>query len=312
MKLDHFTLISRKPLKVHNVGSIKPIFLHEIEDITIHVYNNFLSILMLDINTYYKWMEKEDDYFRYYSQEQKQKVLDVKKQYEELDTKEKLSISFYDLLMYDELLICSFIEAFNFFFEEEVDFVVNGNEITDAQFSFITYNKIDTPQNIKLRNGNEYSAIKTNRELIGIINGSNFKDVVDIILQRNSVQRENEEQTLDDFKNMKNKEKLAKILEKMRKGQERLDKAKKKKAEHKGYESDTELANIISCVAAKNHNGLNMINIWDMTIYNLYEQFKLIRENNIHDAETLSVFVWGDKSNKFDIDAWFKEKFKVK
>ena len=311
MKLDHFTLISRKPLKVSNIGSIKPIFLHEIEDITIHVYNNFLSILMLDIDTYYKWMEKEDDYFRYYSQEQKQKVLDVKKQYEELDTEEKLSISFYDLLMYDELLICSFIEAFDFFFEEEVDFVVNGNEITDAQFSFITYNKIDTPQKIKLNNGNEYSTIKTNRELVGVINRSNFKDVVDIILQRNSVQRE-EEITAEDLTKVKNKNKVMQLMEKMKKGQKQLDKTREKKREEKGVASDTELANIISCVAAKNHNGLNMINIWDMTIYNLYEQFKLIRENNIHDAETLSVFVWGDESNKFDIDAWFKEKFKVK
>ena len=311
MKLDHFTLISRKPLKVSNVGSIKPIFLHEIEDITIHVYNNFLSILMLDIDTYYKWMEKEDDYFRYYSQEQKQKVLDVKKQYEELDTEEKLSISFYDLLMYDELLICSFIEAFDFFFEEEVDFVVHGNEITDAQFSFITYNKTDTPQKVKLKNGNEYSTIKTNRELVGIINGSNFKDVVDIILQRNSVQRE-EEITAEDLTKVKNKNKVTQLMEKMRKGQKQLDKTREKKREEKGMASDTELANIISCVAAKNHNGLNMINIWDMTIYNLYEQFKLIRENNIHEAETLSVFVWGDKSNKFDIDGWFKEKFKVK
>ena len=311
MKLDHFTLISRKPLKVHNVGSIKPIFLHEIEDITIHVYNNFLSILMLDIDTYYKWMEKEDDYFRYYSQEQKQKVLDVKKQYEELDTEEKLSVSFYDLLMYDELLICSFIEAFDFFSEEEVDFVVNGNEITDAQFSFITYNKIDTPQKIKLKNGNEYSTIKTNRELVGIINRSNFKDVVDIILQRNSVQRE-EEITAEDLTKVKNKNKVMQLMEKMKKGQKQLDKTREKKREEKGVASDTELANIISCVAAKNHNGLNMINIWDMTIYNLYEQFKLIRENNMHDAETLSVYVWGDESNKFDIDAWFKEKFKVK
>ena len=311
MKLDHFTLISRKPLKVSNVGSIKPIFLHEIEDITIHVYNNFLSILMLDIDTYYKWMEKEDDYFRYYSQEQKQKVLDVKKQYEELNTEEKLSVSFYDLLMYDELLICSFIEAFDFFFEEEVDFVVNGNEITDAQFSFITYNKIDTPQKIKLNNGNEYSTIKTNRELVGVINRSNFKDVVDIILQRNSVQRE-EEITAEDLTKVKNKNKVMQLMEKMKKGQKQLDKTREKKREEKGVASDTELANIISCVAAKNHNGINMINIWDMTIYNLYEQFKLIRENNIHDAETLSVFVWGDKSNKFDIDGWFKEKFKVK
>ena len=311
MKLDHFTLISRKPLKVSNVGSIKPIFLHEIEDITIHVYNNFLSILMLDIETYYRWMEKEDDYFRYYSQEQKQKVLDVKKQYEELDTEEKLSVSFYDLLMYDELLICSFIEAFDFFFEEEVDFVVNGNEITDAQFSFITYNKIDSPQKIKLKNGNEYSTIKTNRELVGVINRSNFKDVVDIILQRNSVQRE-EEITAEDLTKVKNKNKVMQLMEKMKKGQKQLDKTREKKREEKGVASDTELANIISCVAAKNHNGLNMINIWDMTIYNLYEQFKLIRENNIHDAETLSVFVWGDESNKFDIDAWFKEKFKAK
>ena len=311
MKLDHFTLISRKPLKVSNVGSIKPIFLHEIEDITIHVYNNFLSILMLDIDTYYKWMEKEDDYFRYYSQEQKQKVLDVKKQYEELNTEEKLSISFYDLLMYDELLICSFIEAFDFFFEEEVDFVVNGNEITDAQFSFITYNKIDTPQKIKLNNGNEYSTIKTNRELVGVINRSNFKDVVDIILQRNSVQME-EEITAEDLTKVKNKNKVMQLMEKMKKGQKQLDKTREKKREEKGVASDTELANIISCVAAKNHNGINMINIWDMTIYNLYEQFKLIRENNMHDAETLSVYVWGDESNKFDIDAWFKEKFKVK
>ena len=311
MKLDHFTLISRKPLKVTNIGSIKPIFLHEIEDITIHVYNNFLSILMLDIQTYYKWMEKEDDYFRYYSQEQKQKVLDVKKQYEELNTEEKLSVSFYDLLMYDELLICSFIEAFDFFFEEEVDFVVNGNEITDAQFSFITYNKIDTPQKIKLNNGNEYSAIKTNRELVGVINRSNFKDVVDIILQRNSVQME-EEITAEDLTKVKNKNKVMQLMEKMKKGQKQLDKTREKKREEKGMANDTELANIISCVAAKNHNGINMINIWDMTIYNLYEQFKLIRENNMHDAETLSVFVWGDESNKFDIDAWFKEKFKVK
>lgn len=311
MKLDHFTLISRKPLKITNVGSIKPIFLHEIEDITIHVYNNFLSVLMLDINTYYKWMEKEDDYFRYYSQEQKQKVLDVKKQYEELEEKDKLSISFYDLLMYDELLICSFIEAFDFFFEEEVDFVVNGNEITDAQFSFITYNKTDKPKKVKLNNGNEYSVITTNRELVGIINGSNFKDVVDIILQRNSVQME-EEITAEDLTKVKNKNKVMQLMEKMKKGQKQLDKTREKKREEKGMASDTELANIISCVAAKNHNGLNMINIWDMTIYNLYEQFKLIRENNIHDAETLSVFVWGDKSNKFDIDAWFKEKFKAK
>ena len=311
MKLDHFTLISRKPLKVTNVGSIKPIFLHEIEDITIHVYNNFLSILMLDIDTYYKWMEKEDDYFRYYSQEQKQKVLDVKKQYEELNTEEKLSVSFYDLLMYDELLICSFIEAFDFFFEEEVDFVVNGNEITDAQFSFITYNKIDTPQKIKLNNGNEYSTIKTNRELVGVINRSNFKDVVDIILQRNSVQME-EEITAEDLTKVKNKNKVMQLMEKMKKGQKQLDKTREKEREKNGVASDTELANIISCVAAKNHNGLNMINIWDMTIYNLYEQFKVIRENNRHDAETLSVYVWGDESNKFDIDAWFKEKFKVK
>ena len=311
MKLDHFTLISRKPLKVTNVGSIKPIFLHEIEDITIHVYNNFLSILMLDIHTYYNWIEKEDDYFRYYSQEQKQKVFDVKKQYEELNTEEKLSVSFYDLLMYDELLICSFIEAFDFFFEEEVDFVVNGNEITNAQFSFITFKESDKPQNIKLRSGEEFIAIKTNRELVGVINRSNFKDVVDIILQRNSVQME-EEITAEDLTKVKNKNKVMQLMEKMKKGQKQLDKTREKKREEKGVASDTELANIISCVAAKNHNGMNMINIWDMTVYNLYEQFKLIRENNIHEAETLSVFVWGDKSNKFDIDGWFKEKFKVK
>ena len=83
---------------------------------------------------------------------------------------------------------------------------------------------------IKLKNGNEYSTIKTNRELVGIINRGNFKDVVDIILQRNSVQME-EEITAEDLTKVKNKNKVMQLMEKMKKGQKQLDKTREKKRE---------------------------------------------------------------------------------
>ena len=312
MKLDHFTLISRKPLKIYSVGSIKPIFLHEIEDITIHTYNNYISLLLLDVESYYKWMDdKENDYFMFYSAEQKERVLDIRKQYEALDEQEKLKITLYDLLVHDEILIGSFIEAFNFFLEEEVDFSAEGNELTDAKLSFVTYVVKEVEKIKKTKNGSQYTTIEKEKELVGIINYNNFSSVIDVILQRNSVERSKEVKA-EDLDKVRNKSKVLQLMEKMKRGQQQLEKAKEKERKKKGLSDDCELANIISCVAAKNHNGINMVNIWDMTIYNLYEQFKLIRENNIHDAETLSVFVWGDKSKKFDIDSWFKEKFKAK
>ena len=71
------------------------------------------------------------------------------------------------------------------------------------------------------------------------------------------------------------------------------------------YDKKVELPNVISALASY-HNSLNMINIWDMTVYQVYDQFKRLQNNTIYNIQSMSTSVWGDKENKFNITKWFE------
>ena len=66
-----------------------------------------------------------------------------------------------------------------------------------------------------------------------------------------------------------------------------------------------ELGNIISAVANKSPS-LNILNIWDLTIYQIWDCFSRISNNSIYDIQSMSVAAWGDNDNRFDASAWFK------
>lgn len=117
-----------------------------------------------------------------------------------------------------------------------------------------------------------------------------FDEIVDMILQRNGINKP-QKVAKPKFKNKTAEKLYYRTLE-----------AENKKKKY----SDLELPNIISSVAAR-HNSLNIINIWDITIYQLYDQFQRLQNNCIYDINAMSVSAWGDKDNKFDQTMWYKK-----
>ncbi len=63
------------------------------------------------------------------------------------------------------------------------------------------------------------------------------------------------------------------------------------------------LPNIISSVAVRSLS-LNWINIWDITIYQLFNEFERLQIIDQYDIASTQVSVWGDKEKKFKFGAW--------
>ena len=54
MKFSEFDLLSPEPLPVSGIGSVKAVTLRHIAAIGFHSYQLFLSLLLLDTDTYFK------------------------------------------------------------------------------------------------------------------------------------------------------------------------------------------------------------------------------------------------------------------
>ena len=270
MKLDYFTLISPDALHIHGVGDIKSPTLSEISKLEskINTYNYYVTILLLNIGSYYEEFEKEEGMFFYYPNDLKNKMLKLRDEYASMDNKQKEKITFYNFLMNDDILKFKVAEALNFFIVDKVEF-------SDKYNMFVTYNgDLDDDGNLKIT-GAIYAAI--------------YDDVIDIIMQRINIENKRQEK-----KNLKIKNKIAeKLLEKMKKGE-----SQKKKNDEK-----TSMANIISSLSS-HHQSLNIVNIWNLTVYQLYDQFSKTRINDTYKISSRSISIWGDKDKKFDDMLW--------
>ena len=58
--------------------------------------------------------------------------------------------------------------------------------------------------------------------------------------------------------------------------------------------------------------NLNWINIWDITVYQLYDTFERLTINDQYESSKLSVSVWGDKEKKFRFGVWHNNIFHEK
>ena len=270
MKLDYFTLISPDPLHIHGVGDIKSPTLSEISKLEskINTYNYYVTILLLNIGSYYEEFEKEEGMFFYYPNDLKNKMLKLRDEYASMNNKQKEKITFYNFLMNDDILKFKVAEALNFFIVDKVEF-------SDKYNMFVTYNgDLDDDGNLKIT---------------GAIHAAIYDDVIDIIMQRINIENKRQEK-----KNLKIKNKIAeKLLEKMKKGE-----SQKKKNDEK-----TSIANIISSLSS-HHQSLNIVNIWNLTVYQLYDQFSKTRINDTYKISSRSISIWGDKDKKFDDMLW--------
>lgn len=135
--------------------------------------------------------------------------------------------------------------------------------------------------------------IKEGNEITGRITKEVYPTICDVICQRNNMKSVLKK----DPSEVKSK-KASEILKKLQKG--RANKANKTKSDE-----NMELGNIISAVAGKSHS-LNLLNIWDLTVFQLWDCFARLSNNSIYDIQSMSVAAWGNKDHSFDATAWFQ------
>lgn len=188
---------------------------------------------------------------------------------------EQLSMTMYDVLLDNESVAQIYTDIFNFFFENKVLFTNN---------CFILLKDSDTLEEAKN---------------VGVINESNFRDALNVICEICNIAPAKDEKP-PKFKN-----------EKAKRLYYRMEKAKQEEARVKRTDLKYKLENIISSVASKSPN-LSMANIWDITLYQLYDQFTRLQIVDVYERQATSVSVWGDEKKKFDPTQWFKSIFGIK
>lgn len=190
---------------------------------------------------------------------------------------DKDTLTMYTLLKGDTQLQKIYAQLFNFFFEEQVVF-------REGFF-------------ILLDNVVEQSVEITSENIHGVISEDTFPQIIDIIQQICCIHSKADEKA--DDQNFKN-DIARKLFEKMQKALKKQEEERKVKAD-----KNLSLPNIISSVSSL-HPSLNLLNIWDLTIFQLYDIFRRMQGNLIFDMNSTSVSVWGDEKNKFDQTLWHK------
>lgn len=124
-------------------------------------------------------------------------------------------------------------------------------------------------------------------KIVGSINSKNFKTIKDAILSYNHIKGEIEKKPK--FRNKKAEE----IYKKIQRSKDSL----------KSNTSSLSLGDIVSSVCIYS-NDYNLINIWDLTIYQLLDQFSRLNIKNQHDIVAQKWAAWGNEP--FDFSLWSK------
>lgn len=126
---------------------------------------------------------------------------------------------------------------------------------------------------------------------IGAVTSENYDRIRDAILQVNCLASADTAPVT--FRSQKARE----IYEKIQLHKKAMNKPR-------GGDGSMTLPNIIGAVAAR-HPSYNLLNIWDLTVYQLYDQFA--RMNRIHqiDVSALRWAAWG--KDPFDFALWYKD-----
>lgn len=189
---------------------------------------------------------------------------------------QKKEITIYDILYENYELANEYIKMLQFFFIEQVDY-------SDGSF-------------ILLNDGVKRNMYHSIDEVRSVISFDDYRRIIYIIEQICCIDNK-EDITTAKFKNSRAK----KIFEKIQKG--------KKSAKNADF--NYSIPNLISSVCAM-HNSINLTNVWELTVFQLLDQFNRLSTNVVHNIESTRVSVWGDEKKKFDPSLWYKNEFDKK
>lgn len=205
-----------------------------------------------------------------------------KKYWNELSFDKQNALTLFDIIKIDNRLQNTYLKILNFFFEETVIYI-DG-------FFFLLRKDIDNNINIE----------EIQKEDVrGLIREDNFLQILDLIQQTCCIRDKQIDEENLKFKTAKAK----KMYEKMLKARKEADEAKSKI-----HNVNLSLANIISAVSNK-HPTVSPINVWELTVFQLYDSFKRLQINEMHNINCMRVSTWGDEKKTFDASLWYKNNF---
>jgi len=202
-----------------------------------------------------------------------------------LSEEQQAEENIFDIIINSPPLAHDFLEMFNFFFVETVI----------LQDGFFVLLKPDTEVN------DDLDLEQIQDKIVGVMTSESFDVVIDLMQQICCIHdKEEDEEEEPVFKNEIAKKLFLKMQE-----------AEKQRAKEKKADLNFTIPNIISAVASK-HPSINLVNIWDLTMFQLMETFSRIQMNAVYDINALRVSVWGDEKKTFDPALWYKNSFDKK
>lgn len=200
--------------------------------------------------------------------------LSITEWYQSLSEEEASQLSMFDMIAVDPYLQTTYEKLFDFFFAETVRW-------DSAHKCFLLFEKT------------EESARPS-----GVIDRGSYSMVCDVILQRCGIHRPETDTDISKVTNKRARE----ILSKLQRGRSSFSKSEK-------ADKDVNLPNLITALAVKS-NSINFLNIWELTVYQFYEQFKKEQTNIYFDIQKMSVAAYGNAKNTFKGNEWYKSEHK--
>lgn len=203
--------------------------------------------------------------------------VELKEYWDSLTKEEKDNLTLMDVIDSNEDLQSIYQEIFEFFFLE-----------------FVTYN-----DGLFIFFKREFENIEelTEEDFRGVISKETLPQVLNIIQQICCISDPVDEEE-PKFKN----DIARKLYEKMQKS----------KKESKGkIDINLTIPNIISSISSR-HPSLNYTNIWNLTVFQLYDTFSRIQTNSMFDIDCTRVSVWGDEKKTFNFALWYKNEYDKK
>ena len=125
-----------------------------------------------------------------------------------------------------------------------------------------------------------------------IINEEIFNAICAVVEKQNMVQESSEEERMNNPSDAK----AAQIIKKIKEGRKIREKQKK--------ESDLDFVDLVASLAAKG-NGLNALNVWNLTYYAFNDQFKRMQAIEEYESAKASILAGADPK-KVKMDYWMK------
>jgi len=268
MIFDYGTQLSPDPILL-SIGTLKKPKLKDISNTTTHMsfdkFNYYEVLIKMNPEIFYTKIKGDDG----------------KEYWNSLTEKEREGLTLYNVVVNDDNLRNTFVEIFNFFFDETVIFM-------DGYFVLLC------------KGVDKDTDIKSQEDIRGVISENIFLQVLNAIQQVCCIDDKDENVEEKKFKNS-----LAKKL------YEKMLKAEKAKKEEKKFDVNFTLPNIISSVSNR-HPTVSPINVWELTIFQLYDSFNRMQVNSMFDIDSTRVSVWGDEKKTFDAALWYKNEYDKK